>query len=159
MKDRSKTLSLDTWRDPTRSLTRLKSVESQLVALFDKYTKALIAELKPPADNPFHTQKEDVFTVVELGWYFKRMEALTKIHLTDPANAILDKEINDAYLHGKRFADLQLKPIGIVLGAPLAVRQAEAKKIGILVEKAKGEFKGVSDATNQKIRRVISVFG
>ena len=156
MKDRSKTLSLDTWRDPTHSLTRLKSVESQLVALFDKYTKALIAELKPPADNPFHTQKEDAFTIVELGWYFKRMEALTKIHLTDPANAILDKEINDAYLHGKRFADLQLKPIGIVLGAPLAVRQAEAKKIGILVEKAKGEFKGVSDATNQKIRRVIS---
>ena len=156
MKDRSKTLSLDTWRDPTRSLTRLKSVESQLVALFDKYTKALIAELKPPADNPFHTQKEDAFTIVELGWYFKRMEALTKIHLTDPANAILDKEINDAYLHGKRFADLQLKPIGIVLGAPLAVRQAESRKIGILVEKAKGEFRGVSDATNQKIRRAIS---
>jgi len=49
---------------------------------------------------------------------------------------------------------------GIKLGAPLDVRQREWKKIGILVESAKGEFKdefkGVSDSNKQAIRRIIS---
>ena len=69
----------------------------------------------------------------------------------------MEKEIPDAFTHGTKYADLNLKAkMGIKLGAPLEERQRAWKKVGALVEKSKGEFKGVSDAVNQQIRRAVA---
>lgn len=162
MKDRSKQLSKTTRRDPTRSLSRLAKVESKLVALFRNYRRRVLAEFKP-APQPF-TQMEPV-TQVQTPWYqqltidhfYQRLEDLTTQELIGPAIAILEKEIPDAFTHGTKYADLNIKAkMGIKLGAPLEERQRAWQKVGALVEKSKGEFKGVSDAVNQQIRRAVA---
>jgi hypothetical protein len=158
-KDRSKQLSKSTWRDPTRSLSRLAKIESKLVALFRNYRRRVLAELKP-ADQPF-TQMEQLTQkwpeTFSIDHFYQRLEDLTMQELIGPANAILEKEIPDAFTHGTKYADLNLKAkMGIKLGAPLEERQRAWKKIGALVEGSKGEFKGVSDAVNQQIRRVVA---
>ena len=152
-------MSADRWKDPTRSLNRLKSVESQLTSLFVNYRKRVIAELSPAQQQPFtHTQKAPQwFTGIDIKRFFQRLEDLSMEELIGPANRIIEREIPDAFTHGTKYADINIKAtMGIRLGAPLEARQETWKKIGVLVEKAKGEFKGVSDATNQQIRRVIS---
>lgn len=154
MKERK--LSKDTWADPTRTLSRIIRTESEIAKLFKNYRKAVIAELKPAEQPTFHTQKTVQLTITDLDWLFKRLNILALQHLITPADKILEKAIVESYLHGTKYADIQMKPIGIRLGAPLDVRQREWKKIGILVEKAKWEFKGVSEANNQVIRRIIS---
>ena len=160
MRDRSKQFSMDVWRDPTRSLSRLRSVDSQLTALFNTYKKRVIDlfDSEVPGQQFKHTQKAgDVWpTGFVLAKFIQQLEELSTHELIGPANAILSKEIPDAYTHGTKFADIHLKPIGIVLGSPLAERQAKSKIIGALVTKSQGEFKGVTDATNQVIRRVVS---
>lgn len=159
MKDRSKQLSKMTWKDPTRSLSRLAKVESKLVALFRNYRRRVLAELKP-AEQPFTqmeqlTQKWPVSFSIE--HFYQRLEDLTPQELIGPATAILEKEIPDAFTHGTKYADLNLKAkMGIKLGAPLEERQRAWQKVGALVEKSKGEFKGVSDAVNQQIRRAVA---
>jgi SPP1 gp7 family putative phage head morphogenesis protein len=157
MKDRSKQFSRQTWADPTRSLNRLKNVERKLTALFINYRKRVIAELSPVTQPSFHTQKSPILVLPDIKRFFTRLEELSMQELIAPANNILEKEISDAFIHGVKYADINIKAtMGIKLGAPLEERQRAWKKIGVLVEKAKGEFKGVSDATNQQIRRVIS---
>jgi SPP1 gp7 family putative phage head morphogenesis protein len=89
--------------------------------------------------------------------FYQRLEDLTTQELIGPAAAILAKEIPDAFTHGTKYADLNLKAkMGIKLGAPLEERQRAWQKVGALVEKSKGEFKGVSDAVNQQIRRAVA---
>jgi len=159
MKDRSKQLSKMTWKDPTRSLSRLAKVESKLVALFRNYRRRVLAELKP-AEQPF-TQMEQLTQkwpeTFSIEHFYQRLEDLTTQELIGPAAAILAKEILDAFTHGTKYADLNLKAkMGIKLGAPLEERQRAWQKVGALVEKSKGEFKGVSDAVNQQIRRAVA---
>ena len=159
MKDRSKQLSKMTWKDPTRSLSRLAKVESKLVALFRNYRRRVLAELKP-AEQPF-TQMEQLTQkwpeTFSIEHFYQRLEDLTTQELIGPAAAILAKEIPDAFTHGTKYADLNLKAkMGIKLGAPLEERQRAWQKVGALVEKSKGEFKGVSDAVNQQIRRAVA---
>jgi SPP1 gp7 family putative phage head morphogenesis protein len=159
MKDRSKTMTAKSWKDPTRSLSRLAKVESQLVALFRNYRRRVLAELKP-AEQPF-TQMEQLTQKwpesFSIEHFYQRLEDLTTQELIGPATAILEKEIPDAFTHGTKYADLNLKAkMGIKLGAPLEERQRAWQKVGALVEKSKGEFKGVSDAVNQQIRRAVA---
>ena len=158
-KDRSKQFSKTTWKDPTRSLSRLARIESKLVGLFRNYRKRVLAELKP-AEQPF-TQMEQLTQKwpesFSIDHFYQRLEDLTTQELIGPANAILEKEIPDAFTHGTKFAGLNLKAkMGIKLGAPLEERQRAWQKVGALVEKSKGEFKGVSDAVNQQIRRAVA---
>lgn len=105
-----------------------------------------------------HTQKAPQWPVsFSIEHFYQRLEDLTTQELIGPANAILEKEIPDAFTHGTKYADLNLKAkMGIKLGAPLEERQRAWQKVGALVEKSKGEFKGVSDAVNQQIRRAVA---
>lgn len=110
-----------------------------------------------PIEEP-HTQKAPQWPAsFSIEHFYQRLEDLTTQELIGPANAILEKEIPDAFTHGTKYADLNLKAkMGIKLGAPLEERQRAWQKVGALVEKSKGEFKGVSDAVNQQIRRAVA---
>lgn len=157
MKDRSKTMTAKSWKDPTRSLTRLKKIEMHLVKLFRNYKIRLVEELALTQQSNYHTQKLTAFILPNINRFYTRMDELSLEELIIPANNILEKEIPLAFSHGTIFADLNLKAkMGIKLGAPLEERQRAWQKVGALVEKSKGEFKGVSDAVNQQIRRTIA---
>lgn len=140
---------------PTVSVDRkdfMRRVGSGEITETEYYEKYL-------SDQPIqHTQKAPRWhATVDIKRFFQRLEDLSMEELIGPANAILEKEISDAYVHGTKYADINIKAtMGVRLGAPLEARQAAWKKIGDMVIASQGEFKGVTDATNQQIRRVVS---
>jgi len=150
-------LSKELQADPSQAEEKVKGYEEQLAGLFENYKKALIRELTKTADTVKLQKAASSKTyTIDVGKFSSAIDRLTREELIEPGSEIIWDETKKAYLHGKIYGDTQLKPFGIQLGAPLAVRQIEWKKIKVLIEKDKGEFKGITEATNQRIRSIIA---
>ena len=150
-------LSKELQADPSQAEARVAGYEEQLTGLFENYKKALLRELTQDADAVKLQKATSARTyTIDIGAFSKKMERLTREELIEPASEIIWDETKNAYLHGKKHGDIQLRPFGILLGAPLNIRQVEWRKLKIIIEKDKGEFKGITDATNQRIRSIIA---
>lgn len=162
MVDRSKQFTKKTWKDPTRTLSRIARIEAKLTRLFRNYKKRVLAELAParktlPEIEQIAQKDPAWHEGVSINHFYNRLEDLTTEELIGPANAIIEKELPDSYTHGTKWADINIAAtLGIRLGAPLEERQSRWKKVGALVEGGKSDFKGVSDEVNKRIRKIVA---
>ena len=134
-------------KDPTNSLKNIKRFESQIIPLFEDFKKRVLSELDKAPGITEKAMKAPVN--VDLSQFSPNLDKIAQETLIDPGEVMIEAEIPKAYQAGSTFGSIQL-------GGTLEQRQAHWDKISTVIEATKGDFKGVSDATNKEIRRTIA---
>ncbi len=80
--------------------------------------------------------------------FYQHIDDLADQELIGPSQKVIDKTIPKAYDQGQVYASIQL-------GAPPEERKRQWTKIKTLLEDNKNEFKGESDETARRIKRIV----
>jgi SPP1 gp7 family putative phage head morphogenesis protein len=139
----SKTVKIK--RDPAKAKRLINQYEGELVSLFTAYhlavhnglrlpTRALASEGQPPFD-PRTIEQVIADATPRLLW---------------KGGLITRQATLQAYTHGQKYADLQLKRAGVKVEATF-FREADARAIDILQTRNLTALKGITDDVNKRI--------
>jgi SPP1 gp7 family putative phage head morphogenesis protein len=132
-------------RDPARAKRLILAYENELVGLFDEYrekvvaglglkTRALASGYTPPL-TPEQLQRVIEQAMPWLLWQARQVARQATLQ---------------AYSHGQKYADLQLKRAGVDV-QPVFFRDADARALDILQSRNLTALRGISEETNKRI--------
>ena len=136
-------LSKKARRDPTGSIQWERKYQNGITPLINNFKGKLIKEFTRAWEG-----RELEVGKLDPSKFYPRVDELAEDEIRIPAGKVIQKVIPRAFDQGQLFA-------GIVLGAPLEERQRAWSLIKILIETNESEFKGFSDDSARRVKRII----
>ena len=133
-------------KDPTGSLKVEKKYQNGITPLINNFRGRVVRDFT----HAWETGKIKALEVGKLdpSKFYPHIDELAENEITKPAEKVIQKVIPQAYDQGRVFASIQL-------GAPLEERQRIWRSLAVLIENNKSEFKGFSDDSARRIKRII----
>ncbi len=136
-------------KDPSGSLKNIKRFEKKILPLLDNFKDRVKSELN---------------NAMDLSTVSSKLSSIANDTLLWPGRAIIEEEIPDAYRLGDNFGTIQLnaatkrkkKEAYSDFIKPKPERQLDWKKIADIIERTIGDFEGISDEVNKRIRKAIA---
>jgi hypothetical protein len=136
-------LSKKARRDPTGSIQWEQKYQNRITPLINNFKGKLIKEFTRAWEG-----RQLEVGKLDPSKFYPRVDELAEEEIRKPAGKVIQKVIPRAFDQGQLFA-------GIVLGAPLEERQRAWSLIKILIETNESEFKGFSDDSARRVKRII----
>ncbi len=132
--------------DPTGGLKWEQKYLQAVLPLIDTFGRRVVEDLE-------HAWTTGKIKALESGKFdpskfYQHIDDLADQELIGPSQKVIDKTIPKAYDQGQVYASIQL-------GAPPEERKRQWTKIKTLLEDNKNEFKGESDETARRIKRIV----